>query len=154
MGSTAGRAYSSDAISFLIVGFELFGTSLGEETRSWALQFGWPVLWCEPLPSEGHQWARNELGAIDGRVLDLPSMHTVNRTATPHELASFDKLWKEVGSVAGTLSDSQLRAFWKQLEGIVGLEKRVESLRAGRCEAHEGCLGISADGDCVCKRYM
>ena len=46
MGSTAGRAYSSDAISFLVVGFELFGTTLGEETRTWALQFGWPVLWC------------------------------------------------------------------------------------------------------------
>ena len=150
MGSTAGRAYNSDAISFLVVGFELFGTTLGEETRAWAQQFGWPVLWCEPLPSQGHQWAQNELGAIDGRVLDLPLVHTVNRTNRPHELESFEKLWKEAGA-GGTPSDSQRRTWWKNLEGIVGLEKRVESLRAGRGAAHEGCLGISADGDCVCK---
>ena len=151
MGSSTGRSYSSDAISFLIVGFELFGSTIGEETRAWALQFGWPVLWCEPLPSHGHQWAQNELGAIDGRVLDLHSLHTVNRTATLDELASFDKLWTEVGGIAGTPSDSQRRTWWKKLQGIVGVGRRVESLRAGRCEAEERCLSLSVDGDCVCK---
>jgi hypothetical protein len=118
IGSAEGRAYRSYAISFLILGFELFGTKVGAETRTWAAEHGWAVVWCEPLPSEGHQWAHNELGSIDGRVLDLHSLHysTVNRTATAAELLGFDKLWTIVGrgnsAPAAKPSDGQLEAWW------------------------------------------
>jgi hypothetical protein len=152
MGSPAGRSYASGAVSFLILGFEIFGTPIGTQTLAWAEKIGWPVAWSEPLPSDGHQWAHNALGAINRRVLDVHGLNVVKRSATVAEVTKFDKLWSVVGATASP-SDAQRSAWWSALEGALGADKRFRSLRAGRCgAAEERCIGLSVDGDCVCKK--
>jgi len=164
-----------EAVSFLIADMTVnFGTAEGRAIQAWAGAKGWPLLWAlgsntppSPTPAPGNHprsWRAT------GRVMD-PQVQLAtaagtaragrNLTAAAKAAAPpFDALWRKVAGERAALqkkgggkrpSVAQYEAWWAQLDTKVapaGL--RLQPMRAGACLADAKCVGVDAEGHCVC----
>ena len=58
---------------------------------------------------------------------------------------NLDALWSKVQTTSGRAkpTDAQRRGWWAELRGATPPAMHVLSLRAGRCRAAGGCIGLS-----------
>jgi hypothetical protein len=149
----------------------LFGTPMGRQLQQFAKENGWVLCWALGFYGQS-MWAAtssNDTWAMDTRIADVQVLTSTsaahNLTVSPAATKQFDKVWEYAARLHNTTLPSYGGAGdgpgghmdlwgsqWKQLYELTDRRLRLGLLSARSCMSHNDCVGVDADGHCLCYR--
>jgi len=153
---------------------QLFGDPIvGRQLQALARQNGWILLWALGAPgasssSSHHHWppapTSNATWSMEGRVVDPTTLNksTVghNLTASVADLTAWSAAWAAAGKMRAVQPKPPLpqpanysnvwSALWSDTVRSLAPALRLRSLRAASCADSRQCVGVNAEGSCVC----
>ena len=145
-------------VKFLLAEFGAnFGSDNGVRVREWAMKWGWPLIWALGPNVDGPDTAAPPSWRATGRLIDPivllrsaagANLSAVATSATPR----FNATWDAVRTARrDTTWDTKTTLHWWQiLTKDAPRDLAVEPLMAGSCVDAGRCVGVDADGSCVC----
>jgi hypothetical protein len=154
----AGNPRFPDAVKFVIATVpELFGTAEGAKVQQWCQKWKWPLIWSfgtNPSGSTYHppSW-RAKSRVLDPTVL-IESTASANMSSAMLQQAvhNFETTWQTATQkrAAHGATTADFNTWWTALEDGMGKPLQVEPIFAAACADPDMCIGVNAEGKCVC----
>ena len=170
----AGNVLFPEGVKLVVGQFDaLFGTATGRQLQQLAAQNGWVLCWALGFYGQS-MWAAtssNDTWAMDTRIVDVQvlsstsAVHNLTMNHSTGETASrrFDLAWNAAARVhnktlpsyggAGDGPGGHVETWskqWQDFYNYTDRRLRVGLLSARSCTSHNACVGVDADGHCVC----